>query len=488
MFHDVGPVLVMLVDRDPRADVVQAGGGPEQLPLHRAEVVDRARLVEEGLRVAPDGRRVPAVGVPAGREPVHRRVTQLAGVVRDRRVEGSEHHALAQAPLAVGRRRRAERAERRGQDHRAGRQQIGAPFVDAGQREPLLGGRRAQHPGDVVQRRRRHLELVEGGRRLGPAPRGEQPDRPRRPCRRRSRTGGRVARRSPPPPGSAAPPRARGAPGAPTGSSDRRRPSFATAERPRAGTNRSRAMRPSSTSAISRLPPPRSKASHGPGGNAMLARIPVTVHRASSSPARMSIGTPSAPRSALEIQGRFAASRNAAVATGSTRSAPERSATSRNRETISRARSSISSGTRPVAATSAPRLRITRSRRTWVSVPSGSASVTRSWNDVLPRSSTAHRIGSARGRALTRTAPSAGGGTPTPGATTRAGRRGRRPPGPRAIRHAAAADGSSPSNPRNHMCARTASCCAPSTSCRRVARRMNLRPRAPETGVKISAA
>ena len=64
---------------------------------------------------------------------------------------------------------------------------------------------------------------------------------------------------------------------------------------------------------------------------------------------------------------------------------------SRNRATVCSARSSRSSGTRPLEATSAPRLRITRSRRTCVSAPSGVASVTSNWNDVLPRSSTAHR-------------------------------------------------------------------------------------------------
>src|SRR5437763_3100242 len=161
-------------------------------------------------------------------------------------------------------------------------------------------------------------------------------------------------------------------------------------------------LRPASTSASSRLPPPRSIAIHGSASIVTLARMPATVARASRSPERIRSGVPIASSIVEASSGRLTASRNAAVATGITSSTAARSARSRKRRTTWEARSSAPGGTRPVAATSAPRFNTTRSRATGVSPPSGSTSPTSSWNEVLPRSKTATRTAASLSGAVTR--------------------------------------------------------------------------------------
>src|SRR5438132_6057739 len=160
--------------------------------------------------------------------------------------------------------------------------------------------------------------------------------------------------------------------------------------------------RPPSTSASSRLPPPRSIAIQGSVSIVTLARMPATVARASRSPERIRSGVPIAASIVEASSGRLAASRNAAVATGITSSTAARSARSRKRRTTWEARSSAPGGTRPVAATSAPRFNTTRSRATGVNPPSGSTSPTSSWNEVLPRSKTATRTAGSLSGAVAR--------------------------------------------------------------------------------------
>ena len=96
---------------------------------------------------------------------------------------------------------RAEDAKRRGEHHRAGRQQLGTSLVDPGKGQALGLVEIGQLAREVIERIEPKLELVQRGRRRGPPLGGQQPgERSRRPpggdAERALESAGTLTRRS----------------------------------------------------------------------------------------------------------------------------------------------------------------------------------------------------------------------------------------------------------------------------------------------------
>lgn len=141
----------------------------------------------------------------------------------------------------------------------------------------------------------------------------------------------------------------------------------------------------------SRLPPPRSRPSTGSRPTQTPARCPRKQSRASSSPVSKVILLPNTCSSRPIRREPLSASRRAAVASATTTSTPASSHAAVSRRTVRTAEAARSAGTPPVLATSVPRCRNERRRRTGTSIPSRDASTTIRWKELLPRSNTATR-------------------------------------------------------------------------------------------------
>ena len=141
----------------------------------------------------------------------------------------------------------------------------------------------------------------------------------------------------------------------------------------------------------SRLPPPKSAQSAGPGSISTLARTASKISCASRMPLITSMATPVASSIRSATSGPLTAWRIAAVAMATISSTCCACAMVLSRRIVSIAAPIAASLSWPSRATASPSRSISFSRASGTKLPSGLVSTTSRWNELLPRSNAAIR-------------------------------------------------------------------------------------------------